>query len=215
MTSPAGSFRTGFSPVQLAAYQEGVMSYAYRGVRCLKSPIDIAIYLRLITDERPATIIELGSKHGGSALMFRDFSLLSGAPAQVVSIDLRRPAITDQPGVEFLVGDVLKLESVFEINSLYDRPRPWLVVDDSAHTFASTDAVLNFFADHLRPGERLIVEDGVLTDMGLADRYDGGPNKAIAAFLGSRPGLFRIDRGCCDMFGRNMTYCPNGYLVHL
>lgn len=43
------SFKTGFTPAQLAHYQKGVMNYTYKNIGCLKSPIDLAIYIHLIT----------------------------------------------------------------------------------------------------------------------------------------------------------------------
>ncbi|MEL6622278.1 MAG: hypothetical protein AAFQ11_05340, partial [Pseudomonadota bacterium] len=42
------AFKTGFSPDFLKAYHAGVMRYTYRGIGCLKSPIDLAIYMMVI-----------------------------------------------------------------------------------------------------------------------------------------------------------------------
>jgi cephalosporin hydroxylase len=69
--TPVRDFSTFFKPGQLEAYHRGTMNYQYRGIPCLKSPIDLAIYLRLIWDAKPRTIFEIGSKAGGSALFFR------------------------------------------------------------------------------------------------------------------------------------------------
>jgi cephalosporin hydroxylase len=207
-------FTTFFEPAQLPAFQDGVLSYRYRGVSCLKCPVDIAIYMRLIWDLRPRTIYEIGSMAGGSALLLRDLARSFELDCDIVSIDLRPPALT-LDGVRFLQGDVLDLSSVFEQNHLFERARPWLVIEDSAHTSHSCRATLEFFARQLQAGEHLVIEDGVLEDLGLSESYAGGPNAAIAAFLEDQPGVFEIASVYCDMFGRNATYNPNGYLKRL
>ena len=92
-------------------------------------------------------------------------------------------------------------------------PRPWLVIEDSAHTYDGCLAALRFFSRHMNSSELLVMEDGILTDLGMSDRYDGGPNRAIETFLSEAPQAFTINRQYCDMFGRNGTYNPNGYLV--
>jgi cephalosporin hydroxylase len=205
------SFSTFFTTDQLPAYQRGVMNYRYRGLPCHKSPIDLAIYLALIDEVRPKTIIEVGTKFGGSAKLFRDFAKVAGADTVVVSIDVNRPEL-ELDGILFLEGNVLELPTLFEREALYGLPRPWLVIEDSAHTAACCQAALHFFAEHLRPGEWLVMEDGVLSDLGLTERYNGGPNRAIAEFFSDYPDIFAIGSEYCDMFGRNATYNPNGYL---
>lgn len=188
------------------------MSYTYKGVGCNKSPIDLAIYLRLLSDARPRTLIEIGSKAGGSALLFRDFGkMLLDLPLEIVSIDLYRPAQTFE-GVTFLEGDVCNLAATFDANGLAALPRPWMVIEDSAHTAQACTAALEFFAERLLPGEWLVMEDGVLDDLGLSAHYQGGPNAAIAQFLNAHPGVFHIGTQYCDMFGTQATYNPNGYL---
>lgn len=209
------SFRTGFSADQLAAYQRGTLSYQYRGVPCLKSPIDIGIYINLFHQVRPRTIFEIGSKSGGSAMLFRDIGRMLELEMAVTSIDLNPPAPDASRDIEFLRGDAGNLGDVFAVHDLFARPRPWLVIEDSAHDYTTTSAVLSFCGIHLQKGEYLIIEDGVLEELGLAERYDGGPNRAIAAFFEHNQQVFRIDETYCDMFGPNLTYNPNGYLIRL
>jgi len=205
------SFSTFFSQSQLATYQEGVLKYRYRGVRCLKSPIDLAIYLSLLDAVKPRSLIEIGSRFGGSAKFFRDFCRVLETETTIVSIDLEKPPIT-LDGVRFVQGDVLALNDVFSREHLHSMPRPWLVIEDSAHTRAACKAALTFFAEYLVSGEWLVMEDGSLSDMGLARKHHGGPNAAIAEFFAEYPGIFEIGTNYCDMFGPNATYNPNGYL---
>lgn len=206
------SYVTGLAGADLPAYHAGTMEYRYRGIPCLKSPVDIAIYLRLLDQLRPASIIEIGSKHGGSAMLFRDMCRAMDIQAQIVSIDLDQPGLPASEGIRFVQGNAADLAVPFRQHGLFDLPRPWLVIEDSAHSYAVCTSVLEFFEEHLRTGEYLVMEDGVLDDLGWSARYQGGPNRAIAEFLARGSRSFEIDIACCDMFGRNMTYNPNGYL---
>ena len=50
--------------------------FRWRGAPCFKSAYDMAIYAMLIDELRPATIIELGSGTGASALLLADLARL-------------------------------------------------------------------------------------------------------------------------------------------
>lgn len=207
------SYSSFFERHQLDPMLNGVMSYRYRDVPCHKSPIDIAIYIQLIGQTKPATIIELGTKYGGSAMLFRDLSSMMNLHTRIVSIDQNLPEKAEEfKDILFIEGNVSNLEDLFEQHALHRLPRPWLVIEDSAHTFSICTEVLEYFSHQLRSGEYLVMEDGVLEEMGIARRYDGGPNRAIREFLLSKPDQFKIDEFYCDMFGANATFNPNGYL---
>ena len=207
------SFKTPFTRPQLGAYHHGVMQYHYRDVMCNKSPIDIALYMHLIHAVEPGSFIEIGTKAGGSALMFRDMLRIYGFDTQVVSIDRAPPQVDGRfDGIRFVEGNVLALEDTFAAHGLFDLPRPWVLSEDSAHTFDACTAVLNFAARHLRAGEYLIMEDSVLAELDLGARFDGGPSRALEVFFAAHPDVFEVDTTYCDMFGRNATTNPNGYL---
>ncbi len=206
------SFRTAFAPGFLADYQKGSLAYAYRGVRCLKSPIDIAIYLRAIWELKPKTIIEIGTHSGGSAMLLADIARMYELDARVCSIDLEPPTKVSPAHVTFLKGDVCDLAPVFAAHGLNDAPHPWFVTEDSAHTYRACRAALDLLSDKMATGDLLVMEDGVLDELGLTERYDGGPNRAVAEFMAERPGVFEVRTDLCDMFGTNATYAPNAYL---
>ena len=187
------------------------MNYRYRGRACHKSPIDIALYIRLIDEISPKSLIEIGSFSGGSAQLFRDIGRMLEKDFRVVSID-RNKVLDEIDGVTFLAGDVMNLAETFSQSKLHDLPRPWFVVEDSAHTASACLAALKFFAEQMHADEWLVMEDGVLEDLGMATKYRGGPNKAIADFMETHPGIFDVQVKYCDAFGRNATYNPNGYL---
>ncbi len=206
------SFGTAFPAPFLQEYQRGTLHYQYRGIGCIKSPVDMAIYMKAIWDLQPKSLIEIGSRFGGGALMFADFLDHLSPGARVHSIDLRPPSQIQDRRITFLQGDVLHLDEVFDRYDLYSLPRPWLVSEDSAHSYEGCLAALYFLSRNMHPNDLLVMEDGVLDELGLSERYNGGPNRAIAEYLETNPGVFRIDTELCDMFGLNATYAPNGYL---
>lgn len=193
-----------------AAFTNG--STRYRGVPFLKMPNDVMIHMRLLHEAKPATVFEVGSKRGGSALWFADMISAMGIVPQIVSIDLKAPKLQDDR-ITFLQGDASRPGDVLSESFLAALPRPWLVSEDSAHTYAVSKAVLDFFGPRMRPGEYIVVEDGVVSEVAewFGGQADGGPNKAVADFLGEQQ-EFEVVAELCDLFGYNVTGNPNGYL---
>ncbi|WP_165222021.1 CmcI family methyltransferase [Affinirhizobium pseudoryzae] len=210
------SFETAFPRPLLDTYQAGVMSYKYKGISCLKSPIDIAIYMQLIWQMKPNSLFEIGSNSGGSALLFSDILNNMGCThTPLISIDINVPQIIHDPRIRFIKGNILELEHLFTAEDLHQLPHPWLVIEDSAHSHAACTAALSFFSKAMKPNDVLVIEDGVLDDLGWSDLYNGGPNKAIADFFTENPNSFECLSNLCDLFGTNATYNPNGYLRKL
>lgn len=209
------NFKTAFPPEFLRAFQAGTLGYTYKGIPCLKNPIDLSLYTKLIWDLRPGSLIEIGSNRGGSALWFADHLTAVGLNCPVLSIDLQPPTDIADPRIEFMAGDAARLEECLSQDLLTRLAHPWLIIEDSSHLYSVTIATIRFLAGTMRTGDVLVVEDGVIDDLGLADAYDGGPNRAVAEFIAALPRTFRVMEEYCDTFGTNATYNPNGYLMRL
>lgn len=200
----------------LSRIQTGTLQLRYKGLRFCKNPFDQAIYLRLIQQLKPASIIEIGTSEGGSALWFQDQCSALGMTTRIVSIDLEPPAI-DREGVMFMAGDAARPDSTFPHQLIADLPHPWLVSEDSAHTFETCSAVLSYFHRRLVSGDYIVIEDGIVADLPEAKyrRYLDGPNRAITEFLRRNPDEFSVDSELCDLFGYNVTFNPNGWIKAL
>jgi len=209
------SFKSGFGKRFLKKYQEGTLSYKYKDKLCIKSPIDIAIYLRLIYDLKPRTIIEIGSKEGGSALLFKDIITLYDLECHIWSIDINPLTELIIPGVTFIEGDINNMEKSLTERHWASFKEPVLIVEDSEHTYDACLSCLNYFGKRMGKGDMIIIEDGILNELGLKSRYNGGPNRAIKKYLKTNRDVFEIVTEYCDMFGSNVTYNPNGYLRKL
>lgn len=212
-------FRVDLPTQVLENIQEGVLHTRYKGLRFAKNPFDLVLYLRLLERLRPATIIEIGTSEGGSAVWLRDQCRALGlVDSSVISIDINPPALTNPnlttEGLSFCAGDSRDPAGSFPTTLIENAPHPWLVIEDSAHTHATVTAVLNYFDRHLLVGDFIVVEDGVLADL-LGDVYrrlEDGPNWAVAEFLAQTKLRYAIDQELCDFFGSNVTWAPNAWL---
>ena len=206
------TYGTALTPPLLATIQRGTMAYSYKGIQTFKNPFDWALYPQLLWETKPATIVEVGSWHGGSALWLADTMRAFGAPCHIHSVDINRVEGLQAPGVTFHGGNARDLESVFSSEFMTRLKRPLFVIEDADHHAETTLAVLRFFDRWLRPGEYILVEDGIVTDMGDAGRFGGGPRRAIESFLAQRGADYEIDTAYCDWYGRNLTWNVNGFL---
>lgn len=194
------------------------MRTQYRGVPFFKSPFDISIYLQLLGQLAPRTVIEIGTKFGGSALWFADMLTAQGIrDARVLSVDIEPLAKFEDPRISFLKGDASRLQDILPASLLQTCPHPWLVIEDSSHHYEHSHAVLEYFDAYLQSGDYIVVEDGVVAQLTANHyrQYDNGPNRAVADFLVKRNASYAIDEALCDMFGHNATYNPNGWLRRL
>lgn len=207
------SFMSALDADALNTIQRGVMEYSWKGVNTRKNPFDISLYMRLFWELKPRTIFELGSCYGGSALWMADICTeCFDIDTHIYSLDIEPVRGLSDERITFITGDARQLNEYFSETQLNSLPRPWLVIDDADHTYTTSKAIVEFFDPWMRSGEYLIVEDGVVEPMGAADRYDGGPNRAIKEFLQDRGEHWEIDAGYCDWFGHNVTWNTNGYL---
>lgn len=195
----------------LDTIHRGTMSYLYKGVPTVKSPFDLALYSMLLWEVRPRTIIEIGSYVGGSALWLADQVRTFGLQTHIHSVDLNPVSDRADPAVTFRRGDANELSRDLSASFMQSLPRPLLVIEDSSHAKSTTLAVLEFFHQYLLPGEYIIIEDGNVNELGLADQYDGGPCAAIDIFL-NKYDDYEIDTRYCDWFGNNVTYAVNGFI---
>jgi cephalosporin hydroxylase len=203
------SWHTSLPHDTLHAIQNSLHNYHYRGVPMLKNPFDVALYPMLLWQLKPRTIIEIGSKLGGSALWFGDLFESFGIDGHVHSVDIVKPEGVAHPRATFHEGDGRALGGTFSEEWLAQMPRPLLVVEDADHSYETSIAVLRFFHPHFHGGEYIVIEDGIGTD--LAGDLSG-PHRALKEWLASHGADYEIDPAYCDFFGYNVTWCTNGFL---
>jgi cephalosporin hydroxylase len=161
---------------------------------------------------KPRSVIEIGSYLGASALWYADMMRLFDIAGTVISVDVK-PPLPPEPrdNVSYIFGDANTLGASLTPEKLAGLERPLLVIEDASHAAETTLAVLEFFAGVLRSGEYIVIEDALVSDLGVAHHFNGGPGLAISRFLAAHSD-FEIDASFCDHYGHNYTGNPNGYL---
>lgn len=193
----------------LAMMQKRIMgNTTYFGIKTLKSPIDSWVYQEIIFEVRPDVIIEIGNAHGGSALYLAHLCDCMGK-GRVIGIDTCQKNIPDHvrehDRIHFIEGDAcLRFP---EVSALVKSDETVLIIEDSAHTYANTLAVLRRYSGLVSMGSYFIVEDGICHH-GLDVGPCPGPYEAVCDFIAENP-LFCIDRSREDFF---ITWNPKGFL---
>ncbi len=206
------SWHTSLPRPTLLELQKSLHNYQYRGVPLLKNPFDLAIYPLLLWRLQPRTIIEIGSKSGGSALWMGDLLNNFGIDGRVYSLDIVKVESVSHSRVTFLEADGRALGETLHPEFLQPLPRPWLVIEDADHAYETSSAVLAFFHPWLRPQEYIVIEDGIISDLGEDPECNSGPHRALKEFLTQHRQQYEIDGDYCDFFGYNLTWCTNGFL---
>lgn len=171
----------------------------WKGVQSLKDPFSISLYPLLLWELRPATIIELGSFKGGSAIWMADMMKCMGLDGHIYSFDLQPERVEgSHPDVTFGKVDVNDLES-FDREQLASLPHPWLVIED---THRNVYEILKYFDLLILPGDYFIIED--------TSAYK--KHREMSKFLRENDERYKVDTKYTDMYGYNVTWHTNGYI---
>ena len=180
---------------QLLYSQGAGPAFRWRGVPCFKTVHDLAIYAMLIDELRPATIIELGSGAGGSALLFADLSTSLGLSTQIISVDKEAVQEFSDPRTTFIQSDCTGWLDA-KARSRTELAGPCLLVEDF-------HGELSGFFEHidsiLKARDYLVIEDSNLKQNAIAQTIAGLP--------------YAVDTKYTDFFGVNCTSAINSIFV--
>lgn len=206
-----GRFYNGNIAYDNRSIYDGHYRVTYRGIEAIRCPFDYVIYQMIISAMKPDLVIEIGTHKGGGALYLADLMDAIGH-GMVHTIDIKKQSagiLAEHPRVKlFTQGwesyDIREAGSFSKV----------LVIEDSTHEYENTLGVLHKFGPVVTPGSYLVVEDGIITALGMGKKYGGGPLRAVEEFLKTSKN-FAIDRQWCDFFGQNATFNVNGYLKRM
>ena len=207
---------------ELKAVMMGRYFIHHRGCMVMKTANDQAIMKELLAHVRPATVIELGSFTGGSAVWMADVMKLEGITCSVYSLDIKdliedRVKEIKPDNVTFMLGDCNKIAETFTPEFLKDLPHPWIVIDD-AHK--NTFGVLEHFVGCTKTGDYFVVEDTnpqLPTHLGAGRWHEIVPwgdalLVAVKKFLTKYEKECAVDSFFTDFFGYNGTGHWHGYI---
>lgn len=197
----------------------------YAGIPMWKFPEDLRVYEHLLWAARASVVIEIGVAYGGSTLWFRDRLRTMEAygrirDPRVISVDIdiapaRQHIGTADPsfGSICLIGaDVCDPELPDRVAELVPDGAACMVVEDSAHVYATTSAALSGFARFVPQGGFFVVEDGCvdIDEMRLKPDWPRGVLPALADWLRTPEGrCFRV-RPDLERYGCSSH--PGGFL---
>lgn len=164
-------------------------SLKWMGVPVLKNPIDLAMYWEIIWECKPDTIIEIGSKYGGSALFFACLLDTFCGGGCVVSIDIDHSDFRAQyPTISCLTGDSGSAEIAQRALGMCSGNV--MVVHDGDHSPEQVYKDLCLYAPMVSVGQYLVVEDTIIDEFRPGDSIGmagGGPRVAVAKFRNTHP----------------------------
>lgn len=198
--------------INLSGINKGHHQVTYKGIKAIRCPFDYVIYQMIIGEVRPDLIIEIGSHEGGGAMYLSDLFKAYNIEGEIHTIDIDNKAeknVAPYSNIKFFGNGAENYDP-----SLAKNFKKILVIEDAAHTYECSKTAIDKFASLVSIGSYLIVEDGILNELGLEEKYGGGPLKAIREFLPQHP-EFVVDKKWCDMFGKNATFNVNGYLKRI
>jgi cephalosporin hydroxylase len=181
---------------------------SYFGVPAQKCPVDHWVYQEIVFETRPDVIIEIGTAWGGGLLGLAHFcDLMDHGRVIGIDIDLSRVAqvVRDHPRVTLIESDAC--QAFPQVASLIQPGEKVMVIEDSAHTYENTLAVLRTYSSLVAAGCYFVVEDSICHH-GVNVGPKPGPYEAIETFM-KETDRFAIDRSR-ESFG--ITWNPIGYL---
>ena len=206
------SFFSKSKSFSLKGIDVGHHNVTYKGIPAIKCPFDYVLYQMIVWETKPDLIIEIGTNKGGSTLYLADLLELNNK-GEIHTIDLpdneENSLLHNHPRIRLFKKGFKNydLSPLTNFSSI-------LVIEDGSHIYEDTLEALQIFSPFVSKNSYFIVEDGIITELGLKKRYNGGPQKAIAEFLKTDV-HFQIDRKWCDFFGQSSTFNINGYLKRI
>ena len=125
--------------------------HKWKGLTLMKDPMTLSIYLQLIQNLKPKTIVEFGTYDGGSSLWMYDMCKALDLETKVITVDIVKVK-SPHKNIEFLHKDVYN----FQIKDLKNLKSPMLVFEDC---HANTLNLLNMFESVMTKGDFFIIED--------------------------------------------------------
>jgi cephalosporin hydroxylase len=193
------------------------------GVPAQQFPDDVWIHQEIITEVKPDFVVEAGTFHGGSALIWAMILNQINPEGRVITIDISDRREIDgktvlmlekaqqlpiwKERVDFLLGSSTDPKIVAEVEKRV-KGKKVVVILDSAHTKDHVHAELKAYSPLVPIGSYLIVQDTALGGHPVFPEAAPGSMDAVEEFLKGND-QFVPDRSRERLL---LTCAPNGYL---
>lgn len=172
----------------------------WKNLTLMKDPMSLSIYLNLLQELQPKTILEFGTYEGGSALWMYDMLVSLSVECTIHTFDINQDNVKlpKHLPIHFHQLDVHQIASFITSSSIFQQLKhPVLVIED-AHT--NILELLNCVDTYLLKGDYLIVEDTL----------ENSKYKLLETFLQDK--CYLVDQYYCDFWGYNNSWNINSIL---
>ena len=173
----------------------------WKGLCLMKDPMTLTIYLQLIQDLKPKTILEFGTFDGGGALWMADMCRSLNLDTHVYTYDnnIERVKCLDER-VTVINLDVTMIDSyTYNNRSFFENlPKPLLIIEDC---HVNTFNICKSMDKIMKAGDYLVIEDTI----------DYSKHQEMIKFLENTTDYY-VDRFYCDMWGNNNSWNVNSFL---
>ena len=196
--------KVGERPAKSIIYQLGVEYYQtlkhtkwefhkWKGLTLMKDPMSLSVYMMMLQEINPSTIIEFGTYDGGSALWMSDMmkSLDHACDIHTFDIDAEKVNLPPNSGVTFHQLDNHKIKNfVAQKRNLFREMKgPILVIEDS---HANVNELVRTIDPFLNSGDYVVIED-TIDPIKYKETIDNGLNTMN----------YDLDTFYCDFWGYN------------
>ncbi len=181
--------------------------HKWKGLTLMKDPMTLSIYMMMIQELKPKTILEFGTYDGGSALWMEDTinSLPFDCNIHTFDINEERVNLPQNSKIKFHKLDNHNINKFVDANkSLFENfERPILMIEDSHE---NTNGLIRALNPFLNSGDYLIIEDTL-----DQKKY----NETILSEDGIRNMNYEVDTFYCDFWGVNNSWNVNSIFKKL
>ena len=173
----------------------------WKGLTLMKDPMTLSIYMMMIQDIKPKTILEFGTYDGGSALWMEDIikSLLLDCKIHTFDINPDRVKLPEDSKIKYHELDNRKINDfIDQSRELFENMEsPILIIEDS---HVNVDEVVKSIDPFLKSGDYLVIEDTI-----DSQKYQN----TILSENGIRSLNYEVDSYYCDFWGVNNSWNVN------
>ena len=175
--------------------------HKWKGLTLMKDPMTLSIYMMMIQNLKPRTILEFGTYDGGSTLWMEDTlkSLSLDCNIHTFDINQERVNLPSTSNIKFHKLDNHNIDQFVNANkALFENiESPILMIEDSHE---NTNGIIRAINPFLKSGDYLVIEDTF-----SQKKY----KNTILSENGIRNMNYEVDTFYCDFWGVNNSWNIN------
>ena len=175
--------------------------HKWKGLTLMKDPMTLSIYMMMIQDIKPKTILEFGTYDGGSALWMEDIMKSISLDCKIHTFDINpnRVKLPEDSKIKYHELDNNKInEFIDQRKELFENMEsPILIIEDS---HVNVDGVVRSIDPFLKSGDYLVIEHTL-----DRKKYQ---NKMLSE-NGISSMNYEVDTYYCDFWGVNNSWNVN------